>query len=201
VLWSSAEFGFVRLPDEFATGSSIMPQKRNPDIAELTRGRTGRVYGSLLAILTTLKGLPLSYNRDLQEDKEPLFDTADTLLPALEVLAAMLPALRVDRERAEDAASCGYTLATDVADYLVAKGVPFRDAHGAVADLVKYAQSANRGLPELTLDEYRRFSPIFDEDVLLINVRSSIAARDVPGGTAPGRVSLALREARERLNR
>jgi argininosuccinate lyase len=199
VLWSSEEFGFVRLPAEFATGSSIMPQKRNPDIAELTRGRSGRVYGNLVAILTTLKGLPLSYNRDLQEDKEPLFETVDIVLSALEVLAVMVPVLRVDRERAEAAASRGYTLATDVADYLVARGLPFRDAHGAVADLVQFAQSEGRRFDELTLDEYRRFSPMFDEDVFRIDIRSSVAARDVPGGTAPVRVSAALKAARERL--
>ncbi len=201
VLWSSQEFGFIRLPEDFATGSSIMPQKRNPDIAELTRGRTGRVYGNLVAILTTMKGLPLSYNRDLQEDKQPLFDTVDTLVPALEVLAAMVPALSVDRARAEAAAAQGYTLATDLADYLVSKGVPFREAHGAVAELVQYAESTARALPELTLAEYRRFSPEFDEDVLSLDVHTSIVARDVPGGTAPIRVAEALKEARERLAR
>ena len=199
VLWASEEFGFVRLPEEFATGSSIMPQKRNPDIAELARGRTGRVYGNLMAILTTLKGLPLAYNRDLQEDKQPLFDTVDTLLPSLEVLAAMLPALRIDGAKAESAAAASYTLATDVADYLVRKGAPFRDAHQAVTELVRYAESAGKGLSELTLEEYRRFSPMFEEDVLSLDVHSSIAARDVAGGTAPSRVREALKQARQRL--
>ncbi len=199
VLWSSEEFGFLRLPQEFATGSSIMPQKRNPDVAELARGRTGRVYGNLLAILTTLKGLPLAYNRDLQEDKEPLFDTLDTLLPTLEVLAAMLPALEVNAERAAAAAAGSYTLATDVADYLVRRGLPFRDAHQAVADLVRYAQSAGKTLGELTLEEYRRFSPLFEEDVLGLDVRSAMGARDAPGGTSPRRVAAALKRARERL--
>ena len=199
VLWSSEEFGFVRLPEEFATGSSIMPQKRNPDIAELARGRTGRVYGNLMAILTTLKGLPLAYNRDLQEDKEPLFDTVDTLLPALDVLAAMLPALAFDRERAEAAARSSYVLATDLADYLVRKGLPFREAHQAVAELVRRAQAAGKPLGELTLDEYRSCSPLFEEDILSLDVSASIAARDVLGGTAPGRVSRALKEARARL--
>jgi argininosuccinate lyase len=199
VLWSTHEFGFVRLPEEFATGSSIMPQKRNPDLAELTRGRSGRVFGNLMAILTTLKGLPLSYNRDLQEDKQPLFDTIDTLLPALEILAAMLPRLQINREKAEAAASRGYTLATDLADYLTARGVPFRDAHGAVAELVRYAEADGRSLAQLTLDEYRRFSPRFEEDVLKIDVLASIRARDVPGGTAPRRVAEALADARKRL--
>ncbi len=199
VLWSSAEFGFIELPREFATGSSIMPQKRNPDVAELARGRTGRVYGNLLAILTTLKGLPLAYNRDLQEDKEPLFDTVDILLPSLEVLAAMLPALRVDAGRAEAAAAGSYALATDVADYLARKGEPFREAHQAVMELVRQAESEGKALDELTLEEYRRFSPLFEADVLRLDVRSSIEARDVPGGTSPKQVAAALKRARKRL--
>jgi len=199
VLWSSDEFGFVRLPDMFATGSSIMPQKRNPDVAELARGRTGRVFGNLVAILTTLKGLPLAYNRDLQEDKQPLFDTVDTLHSTLKTLAALLPALEVDSERMEVAAGSSYTLATDLADYLVRKGTPFREAHQTVAELVRYAEGESQPLTALSLQEYRRFSPLFDHDVLALDARASIAARDVPGGTAPARVSEALRTARERL--
>jgi argininosuccinate lyase len=199
VLWSSQEFGFVRLPEEFATGSSIMPQKRNPDMAELTRGRAGRVYGNLVAALAMLKGLPLAYNRDLQEDKEPLFGTVDVLLPALDVMAAMLPHLVFNRERAAEAASRGYTLATDLADYLVGKGLPFRDAHRVIAELVRFAQDSGRDLTGLSLEEYRRFSAAFEEDVLKLDVLSSIAARDVPGGTAPPRVSAALADARRRL--
>jgi argininosuccinate lyase len=199
VLWCSEQFGFVTLSEEFATGSSMMPQKRNPDIVELTRGRAGRVYGNLVAALTTMKALPLAYNRDLQEDKEPLFDTVDTLLPALDIMAAMLPHVSFNREKAEAAASRGYTLATDLADYLVGKGIPFRDAHGAVAELVRYAHGAAKQLPDLSLSEYRRFSPAFDEDVFNLDVRSAIGARDVPGGTAPARVADALREARKRL--
>jgi argininosuccinate lyase len=199
VVWSSAEFGFLKLPPDFATGSSIMPQKRNPDIAELARGRVGRVYGNLMAILTTLKGLPLSYNRDLQEDKEPLFDTVDTLLPTLDVLAAMIPALEIDAAGTEEAAAGSYTLATDVADYLVKKGMPFRDAHQAVAKLVSAAQDAGKGLSDLSLAEFHACSPLFEDDILELDVRSSIAARDVPGGTAPDRVKAALAEARKRL--
>ncbi|MCH8813477.1 MAG: argininosuccinate lyase [Chloroflexi bacterium] len=199
IVWSSAEFGFLKLPPQFATGSSIMPQKRNPDIAELARGRTGRVYGNLIAILTTLKGLPLAYNRDLQEDKEPLFDTVDTLLPTLEVLAAMIPALQIDAAKSEEAAAGSYTLATDVADYLVRKGMPFRDAHQAVTKLVASAQDSGKGLHELTLADFRACSPLFEDDILSLDVRSSIAARDVPGGTAPNRVEAALAEARKRL--
>jgi argininosuccinate lyase len=199
VLWSSDEFAFLKLPEEFATGSSIMPQKRNPDIAELARGRTGRVYGNLMAILTTLKGLPLAYNRDLQEDKQPLFDTVDTLLSTVDVLASMLAAVKFDAARAEAAAGASYTLATDVADYLVRKGMPFREAHQAVAALVQNAQAAGKPLNELTLAEYCTCSSLFEEDVLQIDARSSIAARDVPGGTAPRRVIEALQEARRRL--
>jgi argininosuccinate lyase len=199
IIWSSDEFGFLRLPDDFATGSSIMPQKRNPDIAELARGRTGRVYGNLMGILTVLKGLPLAYNRDLQEDKQPLFDTVDVLLQTLEVMAAMLPQLKLDADRAAAAASGGYLLATDVADYLVRKGVPFRDAHQAVARLVGHAESEGKSLAQLTLDEYRRFSPQFQEDVLALDARASVEARDALGGTAPARVAEALREARQRL--
>jgi argininosuccinate lyase len=199
VLWSSDEFAFIRVPDEFATGSSIMPQKRNPDVAELARGRTGRVYGNLLAILTTLKGLPLAYNRDLQEDKQPLFDTVDTLLGTLEMLSVMLPALTISADRMGQAAKGSYTLATDLADYLARKGMPFREAHQSVAELVRYAEGEGKPLSGLSLEAYRRFSPLFDQDVLSLDVRGSIAARDVPGGTAPGRVAEALKLARERL--
>src|SRR5207247_521410 len=153
----------------------------------------------LMAILTTLKGLPLAYNRDLQEDKQPLFDTVDTLLSTLVIFAALLPELHVDREQMEAAARDSYTLATDLADYLVRKGTPFRQAHQTVAELVRYAEGDKKPLSALSLEEYRRFSLLFDRDVLMLDVRASIASRDVPGGTAPGRVSEALRAARERL--
>jgi argininosuccinate lyase len=199
VIWSSDEFGFVRMPDDFATGSSIMPQKRNPDMAELARGRTGRVYGNLTAILTTLKGLPLAYNRDLQEDKQPLFDTVDVIVPTLDVMAAMLPRLTLNADRAAEAASGGYLLATDVADYLVRKGVPFRDAHQAISELVRYAESSGKALADLTLDEYRRFSPEFQEDVLTLDTRASVDARAATGGTATSQVQAALAEAHKRL--
>jgi len=199
VLWSSEEFGFIHLPEEFATGSSIMPQKRNPDIAELARARTGRVYGNLMAALTMMKGLPLSYNRDLQEDKRPLFDSVSNLMSTLEVVTAMLPALTFNAARMEVAASAGYTLATDLADYLVRKGVPFRDAHQSIADLVRDAQAERKPLNALSLEDFRRYSPLFDEDVLRIDVRASLEARDVHGGTAPARVAEALKQARDRL--
>lgn len=199
VLWSSEEFGFVTLPPQFATGSSIMPQKRNPDIAELARARTGRTYGNLVAALTVLKGLPLAYNRDLQEDKEPLFESVDVLLSTLDVLSAMLPGLQFNVMRAELAARSSYVLATDVADYLARKGMPFRDAHKAVAELVSYAQGQAKRLDELSLEEYRQFSPLFDEDIRALDVRGAIEARDVPGGTAQRRVQSALEQARARL--
>jgi len=199
VLWSSREFGFVAPDDAYVTGSSIMPQKRNPDFAELARGRTGRVYGHLMGLLTMLKGLPLTYNRDLQEDKEGLFDTADTLLSTLEVFAGMISTMKMDHDRMRRAALESYVLATDMADYLVGKGVPFREAHSIMKELSTYALKQGKYLHDLALEEYKRFSPHFEEDVLGISVESSIAARDVPGGTAPGRIEAALVAARKQL--
>jgi argininosuccinate lyase len=200
VLWSTAEFGFIEIDDAFATGSSIMPQKKNPDVAELARGKAGRVYGHLMAILATMKGLPLSYNRDLQEDKEGLFDSVDTLLSTLEVFAAMMGSLRVKGERTRSVTEENYTLATDLADYLVKKGIPFRQAHTIVGKLVRYAIENKKALPELDIKEYKTFSPKFEEDVKSITVESSLAARDVPGGTAPEQVRMALAAARRALN-
>ena len=199
VLWSTEEFGFVRLADEYTTGSSMMPQKRNPDFAELGRGRAGRVYGRLMGLFTTLKGLPLTYNRDLQEDKEALFDTVDTLLPTLEAFQGMLAGVRFDTERMRSAAGSGYVLATDLADYLVKKGTPFREAHGAVARLTRYALEQGKGFEKLALDEYKRFSDRFEQDVFEITIESAVAGRDVPGGTAPSRVQAALEAARQSL--
>ena len=199
VLWSSQEFGFIRLADRYTTGSSIMPQKRNPDFAELARGKTGRVYGHLMGILTLLKGLPLTYNRDLQEDKEGFFDTVDTLLGTLEVFAGMISTMEIDRERTGRAARDGYMLATDIADYLVGKGEPFRAAHGIVSELTKYAASQGKALGEVDMSEYRRFSPRFDEDVYSISAETSIAGRDVKGGTGPRQVEDAMKQAKELL--
>ena len=192
ILWSSGEFGFIRLADEFTTGSSIMPQKRNPDFAELARGKTGRVYGNLLGLLATLKGLPLTYNRDLQEDKEGFFDTVDTLQTTIEVFAEMLPGLQLIAARVESLAGESGMLATDLADYLVGKGMPFREAHGVMRELCR--QCDERGIPlqELSMDEYRGFSPLFESDVYRITAKASAAARDLPGGTAPVRVAEAL---------
>jgi argininosuccinate lyase len=195
-LWSSAEFDFVELDDAYSTGSSIMPQKKNPDVAELVRGKTGRVYGSLIALLTTMKALPLSYNRDLQEDKEGFFDCVDTLLSSLEVFAGMLKTLRVKKENTERAARQGYLLATDLADYLVKKGEAFRTAHDIVARLVTYASEKDKSLNELSLPEYKNFSPTFGDDVHSITVETSLAARDSIGGTAPEQVKKALSRAK-----
>ena len=199
VVWSSDEFGFVRLGDDYTTGSSIMPQKRNPDFAELARGKTGRVFGNLVATLTVLKGLPLTYNRDLQEDKEALFDTVDTIVPTLRAMAGMLSTMEVRRDKLRAAAQSGYLLATDVADYLAVRGVPFREAHGVAARISERAYREGKALAELPLETYREFSPLFQSDVLSITVDSSVAAREVPGGTGPESVRRALSRARADL--
>jgi len=197
VLWSSAEFDFIELDDAYATGSSIMPQKKNPDVAELARGKTGRVYGSLMALLTTMKGLPLAYNRDMQEDKQGLFDTVDTLLSTLGVMAGMVRTLKVRPENTSKAVERGYILATDLADYLVKKGETFRTAHEIVGKLVGYAAEKGKSFTELSTGEYKKFSSLFNEDVCKISIKSSLAARDVVGGTAPKRVRQALARARK----
>jgi len=199
VLWASREFGFIRLGDEWLTGSSIMPQKRNPDFAELARGKTGRVYGNLIGLLTVLKGLPLTYNTDMQEDKESLFDTVDTVGATLEALCGMLATARADEGRMAAAANDPLMLATDLADYLVAKGVSFRRAHEAVSSLCELSREGGIGLLDLPLDDYQRHHEAFAEDVYRVTATASVTARDVPGGTAPGRVANALAEARRRL--
>jgi argininosuccinate lyase len=194
IVWSSQEFGFVELPDAFATGSSIMPQKKNPDVAELIRGKTGRLYGNLVSLLTTLKGLPMTYNRDLQEDKEPVFDSADTVTASLEVLAALVPELRVHRRRMRAAATAGYTLATELADYLAAKGVPFRDAHGIAGAIVRHCLERGAPLEALTVAELQRFSPRFGNDVKRwLSAEAAVRRRRVPGGTSPDNVRRQLR--------
>ena len=199
VLWSSREFGFVSLAEEFTTGSSIMPQKRNPDFAELARGKTGRVYGHLMGLLTVQKGLPLTYNRDLQEDKEGFFDAVDTLLATMDVFQGMLSSLTLNVDRMNLSAGEDLALATDVADYLVNKGLPFREAHGVVRELCGYCEAQDKDLRDLRLEEYQRFSSLFDQGVFLITAESSVAARDVPGGTAPARVAEALAQAKQML--
>jgi argininosuccinate lyase len=199
VLWSSSEFGFVEMDDSYATASSIMPQKKNPDVAELGRGKTGRVFGHLMGMLAMMKALPLSYNRDLQEDKEALFDTVDTLVVSLEVFAGMMSTLEFKPINMERSLGNGYILATDVADYLVKKGVSFREAHRITSRLVSYAIGCNKTLEGLTLEEYQKFSPLFKEDIRNINAANSIVSKNVPGGTAPGQVAYQLKRCRQIL--
>jgi len=200
ILWSSAEFDFIELDEAYATGSSIMPQKKNPDVAELVRGKTGRIYGNLIALLTTMKALPLTYNRDTQEDKEGFFDSVDTLVSSLEILVGMINTLWVKAENTETTAKQGYILATDLADYLVRKGEAFRTAHDIMAKLVTYATEKNKSFSELDLTEYKEFSPLFGNDVYSITLESSLAARDNIGGTAPKRVAEALVRAKKIIN-
>ena len=201
ILWSSSEFGILRLDDAFTTGSSIMPQKRNPDIAELARGRVGRVLGHFTALITTLKGLPLAYNRDLQEDKDPLFDTAETIVSSLHVLGRALLSAKFDGKRARAMVDDDpFILATDYADYLTRAGVPFREAHRVIGQLVRDCEQSGRGLRELTLDDLRAAHPAFGRDAVGMTVRDALAARDLPGGTAPRRVRQALKELKEELS-
>ncbi|MEJ2385817.1 MAG: lyase family protein, partial [Chromatiaceae bacterium] len=200
ILWSSARFGFVELAESFCTGSSIMPQKKNPDVPELVRGKSGRIFGHLIGLLTLMKGQPLAYNKDNQEDKEPLLDTVDNLKGCLKVFAGMIGRLVCNRERMWAAAREGFATATDLADYLVRKGVPFRDAHEIVGKAVVLGAREGRDLAELTLDELRRFSPAIEADVFLVlTLEGSVAARDHFGGTAPRQVRAAVARARTRL--
>ena len=199
ILWSTHEFAFIEIDDAFTTGSSLMPQKKNPDVAELARGKTGRVYGNLIGVLTMMKALPLSYNRDMQEDKEGLFDTVDTLSSTLEVFAGMVASVRVDAEHTRKATEKGYLLATDLADYLVAKGLPFRKAYTVVGSLVSYAVEHDKTLQQLELKEYQKFSKLFKEDVFAVSEESSIAARNIVGGTALEQVEAQLKRAKDIL--
>ena len=199
-LWATAEFGFVEFSDAFSTGSSIMPQKKNPDVAELIRGKTGRLYGNLVAVLTTMKGLPLTYNSDMQEDKEPLFDTVDTLDAVLGVLPPMIASLTFRVDRMREAAGAFYSTATDLADYLVRKGLPFREAHEIVGRTVRHGIATGKELGELSLEELRSFSPLIDDDVnAALTVEASLRARAVTGGTAPEAVARELAQARKRV--
>ncbi|RMD71334.1 MAG: argininosuccinate lyase [Gammaproteobacteria bacterium] len=201
VLWASPFFGFVELPDRFCTGSSIMPQKKNPDVPELIRGKSGRVFGHLQALLTLMKAQPLAYNKDNQEDKEPLFDAVDTVAACLEVFAALVPALEPNRAAMGEAAEMGFSTATDLADYLVRKGVPFRDAHEAVGRAVRYAiEHGRKSLADLSLEELRRFAPVEEDVFQCLTAEGSVASRRHIGGTAPQAVLEACRRARERLS-
>jgi argininosuccinate lyase len=202
VLWMSPRFGFIDLPDRFCTGSSIMPQKKNPDVPELVRGKTGRVNGHLVALLTLMKAQPLAYNKDNQEDKEPLFDTVDTLVMTLTIYADMVAGIRVNGERMRQAASEGFATATDLADYLVCKGVPFRDAHEAVAKAVRHAEARGCDLAGLALADLQSFSPVIVDDVFaVLALDGSVASRRHAGGTAPEQVLNAVVEARALIAR
>ena len=200
ILWSSAQFGFVELPDRFCTGSSIMPQKKNPDVPELVRGKTGRVVGHLVGLLLLMKGQPLAYNKDNQEDKEPLFDTVDQAKACLKVYADMIPAITPRREKMRAAALKGFATATDLADYLVRRGVPFRDAHEAVGRAVALGVAKGCDLAQLSLPELQSFSEAIGEDVYdVLTLEGSVAARDHVGGTAPSQVRAAIARSRTRL--
>jgi argininosuccinate lyase len=201
ILWSSPGFGFIRLADRFCTGSSIMPQKKNPDVPELVRGKSGRVFGDLVALLTIMKAQPLAYNKDNQEDKEPVFDIVDTLLPTLIILTDLVAGgIEVDAVRMRTAAGTGFATATDLADYLVHKGVAFRDAHEAVAQAVRHAEAGHVDLAQLPLDVLQRFSPLIGDDVYaVLTLDGSVASRNRAGGTAPEQVRSAIRAARAAL--
>ena len=201
VLWTSAQFNFIALPDRFCTGSSIMPQKKNPDVPELVRDKSGRVYGHLMGLLTLMKSQPLAYNKDNQEDKEPLFDAVDTLRDSLRAFADMIPAIEPRIEIMREAALRGFSTATDLADYLVRKGIPFRDCHEIVGHAVKYGVDSGKDLAEMSLDELRRFSDQIEQDVFdVLTLEGSVNARDHIGGTAPAQVLTAVQRGRALLN-
>jgi argininosuccinate lyase len=200
VIWMSPRVGFIDIADRFCTGSSIMPQKKNPDVPELARGKTGRVYGHLMGLLTLMKGQPLAYNKDNQEDKEPLFDTVDTVVDTLRIFADMAGGISVKPEAMRAAALQGYATATDLADYLVKKGLPFRDAHEAVARAVRACDDLKIDLAEMSLEQLRAFSALIQDDVFaVLTLEGSVAARDHVGGTAPNQVRKAIARVREQL--
>jgi len=201
ILWMSPLFGFIQLDDRFCTGSSIMPQKKNPDVPELVRGKTGRVNGNLIALLTLMKGQPLAYNKDNQEDKEPLFDTVDTLSETLRIYADMLKGVHVDVNAMRSAAMRGYSTATDLADYLTKKGVPFRDSHETVAKAVRTAEKKGCDLSEFTLSELQKFSQLIEKDIFsILTLDGSMKSRNHTGGTAPSQVRKAIKSARKNLS-
>ncbi len=201
ILWSAAQFGFIELGEGFCTGSSIMPQKKNPDVPELIRGKSGRIFGHLMGLLTLMKGQPLAYNKDNQEDKEPLFDTIDNLKGCLRVFADMVPNIQVNKARMYQAAQQGFATATDLADYLVRKGVAFRDAHEIVGQAVRHGIETKKDLSEMRLDELQQFSRVIDADVFeVLTLEGSVAARNHLGGTAPQQVKAAIERARQRLS-
>ncbi|HMU63175.1 MAG TPA: argininosuccinate lyase [Nitrosomonas sp.] len=200
IIWMNPLFNFIQLADRFCTGSSIMPQKKNPDVPELVRGKTGRVNGHLIALLTLMKSQPLAYNKDNQEDKEPLFDAIDTLTDTLRIYSEMIPGITVNHEAMRNAAMRGYATATDLADYLVKKGIPFRDAHEMVAQAVRFAENKSCDLSKLTLTELQQFTPLIEEDIFsVLTLEGSIKSRNHVGGTAPDQVRQAIAQARHDL--
>ncbi|MFT6791248.1 MAG: argininosuccinate lyase [Cellvibrionaceae bacterium] len=200
ILWASAQFDFIELPDRFCTGSSIMPQKKNPDVPELVRGKTGRVYGDLISLLTLMKSQPLAYNKDNQEDKEPLFDTIDTVVDCLRAFADMLPAIQAKKASMYSAAKRGFSTATDLADYLVGKGIAFRDAHEIVGKTVAYGIEHQKDLSDMNLQELQHFSTSIEAEVFkVLTLEGSVAARNHLGGTAPEQVRAAVNIAKETL--
>jgi len=200
ILWSSAQFEFISLPDSFCTGSSIMPQKKNPDVPELVRGKTGRVTGNLISLLTLMKGQPLAYNKDNQEDKEPLFDSVDTIYNCLCIFADMVPTIEANKDNMYHSALKGYTTATDLADYLVKKGLAFRDAHDVVGKAVSYGLKENKDLSEFSLDELKKLNSLIEKDVFdVISLEGSINARNHLGGTSPKQVSMAIKAGRKSI--
>ncbi|GGG07812.1 argininosuccinate lyase [Paenibacillus aceti] len=201
VLWSSTEFRFIELDDAFCTGSSIMPQKKNPDVPELVRGKTGRVYGNLMGLLTVLKSLPLAYNKDMQEDKEGMFDTVETLQGALKLFAPMIATMKVNKEQMREAVNKDFSNATDIADFLVGKGMPFRQAHEVIGKTVLYCIKNHKFLLDLTMEEFKQFSSLFDESIYaVLQPEAVVNARNVYGGTASGQVAAAIGRAEERLH-
>nr|WP_320048828.1 argininosuccinate lyase [uncultured Desulfuromonas sp.] len=198
ILWSSADFNFIELTDAFCTGSSIMPQKKNPDVPELVRGKTGRVYGNLISLLTLMKSLPLAYNKDMQEDKEPLFDSIDTVKGSLKIFADMIAEMNVKADNMRIAAARGFSTATDVADYCVTKGIPFRNAHEIVGKTVRYCIESGKDIPELTLDEFKQFSDAIEDDIYnFVTLEASVNARRATGGTARSAVEAEIARARK----
>lgn len=202
IIWQSNEFKFIEISDKYSTGSSIMPQKKNPDMCELIRGKTGRIYGNLIAILTIMKGLPLAYNKDMQEDKEPIFDSIENIIPCIDILDKMLETLTVNKEIMAKKAEEGYINATDVADYLTKKGLPFREAYKITGSIVKYAIDKKKTLNELTLDEYNTFSDIFTNDIYdAINIHNCVESRNIYGGPSKEAVSLQIKETLEEISK
>jgi argininosuccinate lyase len=194
IMWNSNEYKFIELDDAYSTGSSIMPQKKNPDIAELVRGKTGRVYGALTSLLTTMKGIPLAYNKDMQEDKELTFDAIDTVKGCIALFTGMIDTMSVNKDRMKDSAANGFTNATDAADYLVKNGVPFRDAHGIIGRLVLYAIDQNKSLDELSLAEYQEICPVFKEDIYkAISMKTCVEKRNTIGAPGPEAMNEVIR--------